>query len=158
MGLLSAILMICALIINEISGLEHHSGDVFWCGYGHVDSTVKTKFNDDSLCPSEACTQANDAGVMWLVFGSIGVFMSFGTLLVLKVKKSLSCIPLLLAAVLYSLAIAFWLMDNELCWNDTSGEIGVSIWLAMVAAALALAGCILSIWVASTSNSEEEDE
>ena len=139
---ISVILALCAVILDELSGLTHFNA-VVYCGHSHVGGI---EFASD-LCTTKGCDQAEMAGILWLFLMGLGFLVSLAAPLFLKLGKSLIWIPCLFAAVLYLLAICLWLSDNPICYSgiDTqTSNIGASIYLALAACVIAMMASVVA--------------
>ena len=136
-ALISVILMVVAIILDELSGIT----DGIYCGFLDVEGA---KYAD--CVDIESCSKAQTAGIMWIAFGLLGIICCFIAPALLGVKKSLSFIPYIFSVIFYILAVVLWIADNPLCYGDPEPTIGVSLILAMIAAVFALVALIVAMW------------
>ena len=134
--MLSVILILVAIILDEISGLS----DAAFCGFLDVQSLEYTHCSD-----TEPCSKAALAGTLWITFNALGILMCFIFPAMIVAKKSLSWIPLLFAVIFYTLATIMWFVDNPLCWMD-GGAIGTSVFLTVSGIFLSFIACVLAAY------------
>ena len=135
-ALISVILMVVAIILDELSGLT----DATMCGFLGSDIGTYADCADIDLC-----AKAQLAGIMWITWSLLGIIMCFIAPALLGVKKSLSFIPYIFAVIFYILAIIMWISDNPACWGD-QGVLGLSLILAIVAIFFALIALIFGAY------------
>ena len=136
-ALISVILMVVAIILDELTGLT----DAAYCGF--LESSVGIKWAD--CADTEPCAQAQLSGIFWITWSLLGIICCFVAPALLGVKKSLSFIPYIFTVIFYILAIVMWMTENPLCWGD-DGAIGLSIILAIVAIPFALIALIIAAY------------
>ena len=136
-ALISVIIMVVALILDELSSL----GDV---SCGALEGSLGVPYADCAEL-SEDCEKAQIAGIMWIVFACLGIICCFIAPALLGVKKSLSFIPYIGSVLFYILAVIIWNADNPACVNDAT-ELGISCILAIIAAVFALIALILAAY------------
>lgn len=135
-ALISVILMVVAIILDELSGVS----DAAFCGFLALGPLTYADCVD-----TDGCASAQLAGIMWITWSILGCIMCFIAPALLGVKKSLSFIPYIFAVIFYILAIVLWISDNPLCWGD-QGALGISLILAMVAVFFALIALIFGAY------------
>ena len=135
---ISVLIMLVAMFFNELTTF---GDDTIKCG---AFKGAGVSYSDCSL---DGCKKTSIAGILWIVFACLGIICCFISPALLRVKKSLSFIPYIFAAIFYLSSIIVWVADNPICFaKNPKPSIGVSLILAIVAFFLVLIALIIAAY------------
>ena len=127
LGLISVILMLVALIVDQLSVY----GDSVKCGAFAYNGGVKYSSCSSTL---DTCKKTETAGILWIVCSCIGMLCCFIAPALLRVKGSMSFVPFIFTVIFYMMAIVVWIADNPLCFEkNLDPKIGNSLILTLCA-------------------------
>merc|ERR1712204_104193 len=96
---------------------------------------------------SDDCNKTRIAGILWIVCACLGMLCCPIAPYLLSVKKSLSFIPYIFAAIFYCLSIIVWTSNNPICYSkQLNPSIGISIVLTICAFFLACIALVIAAY------------
>merc|ERR1712130_242510 len=139
-ALVSVITMLVALGLNELSII---GDNIAKCGAlkgASVSYSDCAKLSDD-------CKKTQVAGILWILCACLGMICCFISPALLRVKKSLSFIPYIFAAIFYFSSILVWVVNNPICYaKELNPSIGKSLVLAIMAFFLVCISLIIAAY------------